>query len=142
MNCPLAAIAVVVCTLVPCAPAYAADCISASPIRAGEIATCAGILTPAPWAARCLTCLRVELPVCRAEAVRIDAVCRADLDACRAGRRAVEQLAEERLRLLREAVDRIEPAPAPWWRSAWITVPVSLVVGGLAGYGLPAMAAR
>jgi len=139
MNCPLAAIAVVVCTLVPCAPAYAADCISASPIRAGEIATCAGILTPAPWAARCLTCLRVELPVCRAEAVRIDAVCRADLDACRAGRRAVEQLAEERLRLLREAVDRIEPAPAPWWRSAWITVPVSLVVGGLAGWGAHAL---
>lgn len=113
-------------------PAYAEQCRLSAPLRTGDAAPCDGVLAPGSWAARALMCLRVELPTCETRGKAAATLATADMDACRAGRRAVEQLAEERLRLLRESVPVV--APSPVWHSPWLWGPVGVLVGIVSGW--------
>ncbi len=116
------------------APAFAEQCTKASAVTTGQGAPCDGILWPAPWTVEALRCVRVDLPSCKASLQHEQTVRSADRLAAEERVSAAQQLAQERLQLLEQALN-IPPetiAPLPWYASPWVSVvtgAVGLVLG-------------
>lgn len=132
-----ALLAAVVALLRTCAsvPAIAAPCTSSTPLHAGEVAACDGLLWPSSYVVEALRCVRVDLPSCKADAARDAAICAADRRAADERVSAAQDLASERLRLLDEALAL--PPPAPQWSPpAWLLVSGGAALGATIVGGL------
>lgn len=128
---------VIVALLNTCAaaPCHADKCAKAAALAQGAPAPCAGLLVTSEWAAKGLRCLDVELPTCRADALRdvtlasaATAACNDRLEAAKAGlSRALDAQA---------AAEARANAPVPWYSSPTLWGAGGAVLGVLAGIGL------
>jgi len=118
------------------AETLSSPCQQAQGLAAGTLAPCTGILIPVEHGRECLRCVKVDLPRARADADTREALC----DAARQEQESCclreTTRAQQRTRELERCLER--PTPR-WYESPWITVPVSVVIGGLAGWGARAL---
>lgn len=109
-------------------------CTDATPVDAGEVAPCTGIIMPDAWTLKCVECVRVDLPLCTRNLI----ACETMIETQEAHILEMHSVADDAVTTLSETVCP-EPPPlpqgSPWWHVP-LTVIVSLAVGAGAVWGL------